>query len=157
MNDVFKISDKVWCGPRRTTDEIHDLFQQGVRSILSLERGYFEFFHGQTNGEIIDVLDAGMWPFHIALGDVVAPSLPELNAAHEIIVEAQEFGIVYFHCLRGKDRTGMLRAICRVMDQEWSIDDAMSECHKLGGLRFPYSVLGWEHRLREFLAGAVSR
>lgn len=150
----FKISDSVWCGPRPSTDEMHALSQQGVRSILSLERGYFELFHRQTNGEFIDAMNAGIIPLHIALGDVFAPSLEELYCAHAMAVEAQTWGTVYFHCRRGKDRTGMLRAICRVMDQDWSIEDAVSECLRLGGLAFPYTILGWEKRLREFLADA---
>lgn len=149
--NVFKISDKVFCGPRPTTAEMHALSQQGIRSILSLQRGWFEFLHGQTNYEFIDAVNAGIIPLHIAMGDVAPPTFEELSAAHAMVLYQQEFGNVYFHCMRGKDRTGMLRAILRVLDQNWGAEEAIRECHDLGGLAFPYSILGWERMLREFL------
>lgn len=155
--DVFKVSEKVFCGPRPTTDQMHALSQQGIRSMLSLERGWFEFFHGQTNAEFIDAMNAGIIPLHIALGDLAPPTFDELAAAHVMVIYAQEWGNVYFHCMRGKDRTGMLRAIIRVLDQDFDIDHAIRECHGLGGLRFPYSMLGWERRLREFCKGAAAQ
>lgn len=151
MIDIFKISNTVFCGPRPTTDQMHALSQQGIRSILSLERGWFEFFHGQTNGEFIAAANAGIIPLHIDLGDVMPPTLGELSAAHAMVLYQQEFGSVYFHCMRGKDRTGMLRAIIRVMDQSYGVEAAICECLRLGGLAWPYSVLGWETRLRDFL------
>lgn len=153
---MFKVSEKVFCGPRPTTDEIHKLAQMGVATIVNLERGWFELIHGKVNEEFADCVSAGITPLHIAFGDVYAPTIKELGAAHVAIIYAQMNGSVYFHCLRGKDRTGMVRAIFRV-DQGWTVDKAVAECLSLGGLAFPYSILGWEKRLREFLNAYQSK
>ncbi len=148
----MQVSENIFCGPRPTTDEIHALAQKGVTTIVNLERGWFELIHGQMNQESYDCISAGITPINIPMGDVAAPTIKELDAAHMAVLYGET---VYFHCLRGKDRTGMVRAILRV-DQGWTIDAAVKECLDLGGLAFPYSYLGWEKRLREFLNGYQS-
>lgn len=141
---MFKISDTIFCGPRPIVSEL-----KGILNVINLEQGWFEFFHGMMNQEFGQCLDAGILPLHIPFGDVLPPSFEQLDIAYNAVVKCK--GNVYFHCLRGKDRTGMVRASVRVKHQNWKIEDAIKECLDLGGLTFPYSVLGWETRLRDYL------
>jgi len=123
----------------------------GIRSVLNLQRGYFEFLHGTVNTEIEECARRGILPVHLPLGDLKAPSIAELNAALDLInMLIGTCGAVYVHCLHGVDRTGMVIAAHRIACQTWSFEKARDEMFEKGFHRFPYEALGWVKRLEEF-------
>lgn len=132
-------------------ESLADLHLFGVRSVLNLQRGYFEFIHGEVNTEIEDSLRVGILPAQLPLGDLKAPSISELNAAVDFInMLIRTRGAVYVHCLHGVDRTGMVIAAHRIASQCWSFERARDEMFEKGFHRFPYEALGWVKRLEEF-------
>ena len=55
-------------------------------------------------------------------------------------------GRVYLHCAHGKDRTGLIGALYRVGEQNWSAEEAKKEWIKMG---FAHKIL---HDLRKFFS-----
>lgn len=146
-------NEKIFRGPRLGENMIawNDLQLAGVKTVLNLERGWFELFHGELNQEVRLSAIHGMTNVHLQLGDLKRPSSADLFSALVIIKDALTRGGVYFHCLHGVDRTGLVAAMVRVHRQGWSAEEAIREMYRMGFHKFPYEALGWVKRLEECL------
>lgn len=146
-------NDPIFRGPRPGMNMLAwgDLQIAGVKTIINLERGYFEFFHGQMNEEIVQASIHGMTPIHLQLGDILPPSRAELFTALNLMSEAVKRGGVYVHCLHGVDRTGLVCAMWRYYRQKFTAAQAIDDLYKNGFHRFPYEALGWVKRLESCL------
>lgn len=138
-------------GPR-LTDQIQflELKRQGVKSVLNLERGYFDFFHDTVNQESSWVLGLQMIPIDMPFGDIIAPTKNELDSCLVVLRDKATFGPTYFHCYAGKDRSGILGAYTRVKLEGWPIDKAIDEMFSLGFNKTLYGPLGWVDSLRTY-------
>lgn len=135
---IFQVSESVWRGPRPTTiDDVLELKERGFQTILNLERGWFEFLHGEMNVETKRCLTVGLSPVNIHLGIYAPPTLPELTASL-IVLTDPKFGKVYVHCKHGVDRTGMVIAAYRMMAQRWSFGKAKEEMLAMGFHNWAY-------------------
>lgn len=155
MELVTQVGDaKILRGPRLGENMLawNDLQIAGVKTILNLERGYFEFFHGQMNDEVVKASIHKLTPLHLQLGDVCPPSRAELYTALNLVNAAIKNGGVYIHCLHGVDRTGLVCAMVRRYWNKWTIDECIKEMYDKGFHKFPYESLGWVERLKECLA-----
>lgn len=143
-----KLSDTAFSGEAPQTDDDFKFLQSlGVQYILNLEMGYIEFFFREKrNHEVMGAMDHGMKGVHIMMSDFFAPSFAELDHSLEIV---KTYGVVYFHCRRGKDRTGMVRAAYRVLVQGWDVEKAIKEMVDLGHSTFPY--FWWRNHLRAYI------
>lgn len=121
-----------------------------IASVLNLERGYFEFFHGKMNADFIGAVENGLIHCHLQLGDLLPPSVDELRAAVHLVQHLLTIGPTYIHCLHGVDRTGMVVAAYRIAVEGRSFEEARDEMFSKGFHRFPYENLGWVDRLQEF-------
>src|SRR5260370_184568 len=136
--------DTNYRGPRiDSTDAFRVLAVNGVRTVLNLERGYFEFFTGQVDLEVERVLSLRMIRVSMALGDIVKRTKDQLEGCIWVMTDKCTFGIVYVHCKRGKDRTGMVCAYYRVKIEHWPVDKAIQEMFDNGFNRALYEPLGW--------------
>lgn len=126
----------------------------GVKTILNLERGWFDFFHNQMNWEFDQATELGIDGWHLQMGDLTRPKPDDLRAAIIGIQNAFNNGSVYVHCLHGVDRTGIVCAAFRVKVKKWSVEKAINEMYAMGFHRFPYEMLGWVKMLRKFCGGA---
>lgn len=143
----------IFRGPRLTDPEQYrELKAKGVGMILNLERGYWEWFHGRVNEEVMRARFASLTPLHLQLGDLLPPSWNELLTAAGLVRDAVYQGTgVYIHCLHGVDRTGMVSAMVQRQLFGWDKEKCITEMFSLGFHRFPYEALGWVKRLREVL------
>lgn len=149
--NIVTLDEKVLSGPRpMSISDWDQLRHEKVTTVLNLERGWFEVLHGRLNEEFRCAVNRGMTPVHLELRDLRSPDMNDLLAALSILRDAR-YGKVYFHCLHGVDRTGMLRAMYRVLEQRWLIHDALGEMMRLGFHKFPYLLIGWDKRLTKFL------
>lgn len=148
--DIQTCGPRIWRGPHPlTTEDFNQLKSLGIQTILNLEAGYFDFFHGRTNQEFDMASQFGMQPLHIQCGDIFPPKMSDIQAAIAAMA-ALSNGKVYVHCLHGVDRTGIVCAAYRVKVLSWNLENAIDEMYSLGFHKFPYEWLGWENRLREF-------
>lgn len=144
---LFKVSPYLLRGPR--PDDMIELKRLGVKSIVNLEAGWFEFFHREPVHEDILAREAGITFLHRPMDDVLATSPAILRETVKEIRELERKGLVYIHCLHGVDRTGIVCALYRVKIQGWTVDDAIREMYTMGFHKFPYEWLGWVRDLRE--------
>jgi protein-tyrosine phosphatase len=96
--------------------------------------------------EVIAASLYGIDTIHLAMSDFTAPTFAELTCAMQILQRNKR---VYFHCRRGKDRTGCVRCCYRVLFQGWEIERAINEMVELGHATFPY--FWWRDHLRKYL------
>lgn len=149
---ITKVTDRLFRGAHPlTVQDLAQLKAQGIDTILNLERGWFELFHGRLNWETIMGIMAGMTVIHLQLADVFAPEPMQLDAALDIIRDPK-YGKVYVHCLHGVDRTGEVCAAERVKVEGWSADSAIAEMFSFGYHQMPYRYL-WLPSFRRYLSG----
>lgn len=147
---ILPVTDRIYRGPHPITDTDWDeLARHGVKTILDLERGYFEALHGRLNAEVMEGVKRGITVIHLQLGDLFAPTTAQLDCALNIL-RNDEHGNLYVHCKEGVDRTGEVCATYRVKAQGWSVEDAVKEMFKNGYHKVPYKFL-WFPQFLEYL------
>ncbi len=140
-----------WRGARPGTEDVCRQFKQlGGKSLLNLERGYFEFLHNEVNQLAEWVVRSGLIWSHIELGDLLAPTSDEADAVLKILSSPDLYGYVYLCCLRGCDRTGWMSAAYRVKIQGWPLSQAIDEMYSLGFNQALYKPLGWVNALTAY-------
>ena len=100
-----KEEKKIYRGPRPCEDEIFDLKNKGVKSIVNLQR------EDTSRKELIESL--GMKFFHIPVIDHTAPTVEQIEEFISI-AENEENLPLYVHCLAGLERTGTMVACYRI-------------------------------------------
>lgn len=144
---ITQVDTNLYRGPR--PESMDELVKLGVKTIVNLEEGWFEFFHGKTDQEKRQASNAQIIFWHEPISDFFAPKSTYLRAIDLYILASQQHGPVYIHCLHGQDRTGLVCAHYRVKVQGWDIEKAIQEMYDMGFHKFPYLYLGWVNRLRE--------
>lgn len=143
-----KLSDNVYSGEAPSGDDFQFLQSLGIQNVLNLEMGILDFlWRPARNYELLTEMDLGMKCTHLMMSAILAPTFRELDHALTFIKTYP--GPVFFHCKRGKDRTGMVRAAYRVLVQGWTVDDAINEMVALGHAVFPY--FWWRAHLRAYI------
>lgn len=139
------LSPLVWSGPRPYSPR--QLLDAGIKQSLSLQRGWYNIFT-ETEHEKAEhdarMAYNGVHLFAIPLSDFWKPRRAELLSIFKFLFEANEK--VYFHCLHGKDRTGYVRALYRMVVFDWTEEQARIELHAQGFHSFPYFF--WLRSLR---------
>lgn len=122
------------------------LAQFGIKTVIDLEAGWFEWFHNRAYQEDewgdrfkVDV-------YHLPLSDFTAPSEDQVKQFLSVVDSALQKGDVYAHCLHGQDRTGYMIAEYRIKVQGWAPEKAIDEMLRLGFHKFPYWF--WINSLR---------
>lgn len=153
--EPMQLSKLVYCGPRPYSPR--QLVEKNIRMSLSLQRGWYEIFTDspQEKAEMDSSLTYdGMQMFGVPLSDIWRPRRLELKSIFKMLLETKE--PIYFHCLHGKDRTGYVRAIYRVLVNDWTVEAAKAEMFNQGFHKFPYLWWTWKlegdaHFIRESL------
>ena len=140
------IAGKVYSGIQPGNDRDYAFLKsRGIKTLLNLRKYLFwseRTMHERATAHGFLYRHAGMptlW---------TRPKDPEVEEALSALADA-ELQPIYVHCRLGKDRTGMIVALYRVLYQKWDACDAWKEWKSLGykpwnsGLRKYY-----EQRLR---------
>ena len=148
---IFKASENIYRGPRPKS--FFDLKPYGIKYVFNLQSGAYEKFT-DSDYEFEDARDFGMREFMFQMGDIIPASALILR---KIIAELVYFskdvgskaldGNCYIHCLHGKDRTGMVVAAYRILEQGWSYKRAFREMDEYGFHNFPY--FWWKRQLKK--------
>lgn len=149
INNFMQVEAGVYRGSRPTPEQIQELARIGVRTVIDLQGGDAEMpVAGWIMGEIEpgeftkdieaegrEVLAAGISNFYNeALNSFESVNQPEavkIQAALQIMSDPSKLP-VYVHCEHGKDRTGLVVALYRVIYDHWSPEQAHQEMIQMG-------------------------
>jgi hypothetical protein len=121
---VYKVAEGIFRGPQPTAEQFVALRDQlGIKSDIKLNTAW-----PLDGGH--DVLPAGVMEFH-------HPWPPFGPVSHEMILDTMEDLAdaprpVYYHCLHGEDRTGLLTGLHRVFNEHAPVCAAWGEMRAYG-------------------------
>ena len=127
LNNLGSVVPRLWRCAQPDADGISSIFELGVSTIFKLntdnpeEQGWCDK-HG---------LKLENYPLHL-IND-----LPSIMTIVGAITEEMKRGEVIVHCLHGIDRTGLIIAAWRILNQGWTVQQADVE-RKLYGVVGPF-------------------
>lgn len=122
---MIQVAENLFRGPR--PKDLRHLKSLGIDTIIDLESGILELFTNDVY-ERQSPPDYDIKDYHLKCSDIWPPSEWAARRAVEIIKrEAAAGRKVYLHCLTGKDRTGFVVAVYRMMVEGWSLEEARRE------------------------------
>lgn len=121
------------------------LAASGVRTILSLQTGWWEFLRGKLFDGDEGARAAGIEMIHLKLSNFGAPKREQVLKALWYIKSCRPRGI-YVHCKHGVDRTGFVIAAYRVLERGWDVEDAIDEWFAEGFHWWWYWTWPWTFR-----------
>jgi protein tyrosine phosphatase (PTP) superfamily phosphohydrolase (DUF442 family) len=124
-------------GAQPTREGFRGLRERGIRTIVSLRWGHDDDTTLARLGLKSYRLRSKQW--HPETEDVVR--------AMKVIL-TPEYQPVFVHCQAGKDRTGLVVAVYRILVDGWSVDDAIAERKAFGASDFWEENTGYLTRLR---------
>ncbi len=146
---VNKVAEGVFRGARPETASDYLLLQKyGIRTIISLESGWWEWFHREQHHEVLATLRADMIPIRLPTSNFIPPTHEEIEAVMGVLANA-EYRPVYVHCRWGHERTGFMIAVYRVLMERRSPEFAINEMLAMGFHGKIYWV--WVIFLRQYL------
>ncbi len=143
MFKILRVDAQLFRGPRPPSFE--DLQAHGIERVITLQSGFFEDLH-DDKFETEFGLDFGIEHIHIPCSDWAAPKDHEVEKFLKATSDKSKK--TYFHCLHGKDRTGFMAAVYRMVIKKWSYSEAKAEMFSLGFHKFPY--LFWLPALKKW-------
>ena len=120
IDNFGRINEHYYRGAQPTERDVADLAKLGVKTLIDLTNG-----DGDSNEEQL-AEGAGMKFFKIAMDTRVVPT-PDQVATFLKIVNDPGNQPVYVHCVGGRHRTGVMTAIYRMTQDQWSPDQAFKE------------------------------
>ena len=128
--NLYKVSEDLYRGAQPSAEGMKQLEKLGVKTIINLRSS-----HSDRN----ELKETGLAHEHIEM----TPWNPESeDVVHFLqIVSDRDSMPVFVHCQHGADRTGLMCAIYRIVEQNWSKDEAIEEMTK-GGFGF-HEI--WDH------------
>jgi protein tyrosine phosphatase (PTP) superfamily phosphohydrolase (DUF442 family) len=112
-------------GAQPTREGFRQLRERGIRTIVELRWGHDDVTTLAGLGLYSYRIRAKQW--HPETGDVVQ--------AMKLIL-TPEYQPVFVHCQAGKDRTGLIVAVYRILVDGWGVEDAIEERKQFGAADF---------------------
>jgi protein tyrosine/serine phosphatase len=142
IENVALVAPGIYRGSRPTDDGLDSLKELGIKTVVNLRH-----YHGSV--EEAGCKKRGLDYEHIVLASSRAPSDADARRFLKIVTDPARQP-VYFHCWRGKDRTGVMCATYRMAVQHWTLADALAEMYAFGFYR------GW-HDLHAYVESLPAR
>lgn len=121
LENFAQVSPDLFRGEQPTAEGFRQLKQMGVKTVVNLRSMHSD--RDEMKGTGLGYLHIIFNAWHPEDEDVVRfLKLVQDPANHPVFV----------HCQHGADRTGMMVAIYRVIEQGWTIDQAMAELPRFG-------------------------
>jgi protein tyrosine/serine phosphatase len=127
-----QVSERLYRGAQPRAGDIDRLRALGINTVINL-RGSSK----RTRAEEAEVRAVGLNYFNVGLPNWGRPQDMRVARILEII-NAPENGRVFIHCKDGVDRTGMIVAIYRMMNEGWNTNDALAEAERYGMRRIQF-------------------
>jgi protein tyrosine phosphatase (PTP) superfamily phosphohydrolase (DUF442 family) len=117
-------------GAQPTREGFRQLREQGIRTVVALRAGHDDGAALAGLGLSSYRIRARQW----------RPETDDVVRAMKVIL-TPEYQPVFVHCQAGKDRTGLVVAVYRILVDGWSVDDAIAERTTFGATDF-----WWENK-----------
>ena len=114
--NLYKVTDYLYRSEQPTEEGMKNLEKLGIKTIINLRPFYSDSDEIKGTGLRVEELSVKVW--HIEDADVVRVLR---------IIRRRENGPFLLHCSRGADRVGVMIAMFRVVEQEWTKEDAIQE------------------------------
>ena len=135
ITNFHRVDDTLMRGAKPTKDQLKELKDNGVRTIISFCTNY-----NPTNPQPQKMPDEAEWAkqlgmkFHwLPFRSKDNPSEDYVNSFFSIINDAKAKGEkVFIHCRHGADRTGLFAALYRLQYQNVRLSDVVTELMEYG-------------------------
>lgn len=121
VGNFAQISPELYRGAQPTPVGFKTLKKMGIKTVVSLRS--FHTDRRKIRGSGLRFAHMYCQAWHPESEDV---------ARFLKLMEDKKNHPVFVHCLHGSDRTGMMVAAYRIVEQGWDIDDAARETHNFG-------------------------
>jgi protein tyrosine/serine phosphatase len=121
VDNFAKISDGLYRGAQPTKEGFAELKKMGIKTVVNLRS--FHSDRDEMKGTGLQYLHIYCKAWHPEDEDV----LKFLKLINDPANQP-----VFVHCQHGADRTGMMVASYRIIEQGWNPDDAAKETHNFG-------------------------
>jgi len=129
--NFHKVNENIYRGGRPTEEGIKELKKLGIKSILNLEKGFFNNTPKYVKREERLAKEAGIIFLNIPMHPLFSPKEADIEEAIKKLTDPSLYPI-YVHCERGSDRTGIVIAAYRIKIEGWSYQKAYEEMKKFG-------------------------
>jgi protein tyrosine phosphatase (PTP) superfamily phosphohydrolase (DUF442 family) len=121
LPNFAKVSDNLYRGAQPTAEGFAQLKKMGVKTVVNLRS--FSSDRGKLKGTGLRYAHIYCKAWHPEDEDTLEfLKIMSDPASHPVFV----------HCQQGADRTGCVVAVYRVVEQGWSMEDAVKEMHQFG-------------------------
>lgn len=131
ITNFHKVNENIYRGGRPTEEGIKELKRMGIKSILNLEKGFFNNVPRYLKQEERLAKEAGIIFLHVPMHPLFSPKEKDIEKAIKYLADSS-FHPMYIHCERGSDRTGIVIAAYRIKIEGWSYQKAYEEMKKFG-------------------------
>lgn len=126
LPNFHKVSDDLYRGARPEEEGFLELEKMGIKTVISLETFHSDEDEIENSGADLNYINIKMQAWN--------PDEEDIFDFFEIISE-KENGPFFVHCKHGADRTGVMVAMYRIIEQNWTKEEAIAEMIK-GGFGF---------------------
>jgi len=116
VGNLYKINDNLYRSAQPTKQGMKNLKKLGIKTIINLRAFHSDTDEIRGTGLLDEELSVKTW--HIEDEDVIRVLR---------IIRKKESGPFLIHCQHGADRTGVMSAMYRIVEQGWSKDEAIRE------------------------------
>lgn len=124
VENVARVAPGIYRGAAPSPRGLDSLKALGIRTVVNLRH-----YHGRSEERACR--ERGLDYVPVSLESSDAPSEEDVRRFLEIVTDPARQP-VYFHCWRGKDRTGVMCAAYRMRIEGWSRPEALREMESFG-------------------------
>ncbi len=128
--NLHKVSDGLYRSAQPTAEGMTNLVSLGVKTIVNLRHNHSDADEIQDLKLTAKRIPINTWSIRTSQAREFMKIIADTNAAPVLV-----------HCQHGADRTGSFVAIYRVVEQGWTVDEALKEMTE-GGYNY-HSI--WSH------------
>jgi protein tyrosine/serine phosphatase len=139
LKNVGRIAPGILRGDEPSREGLQTLKAMGVKTVINLRH-----YHGGDEEKACR--DLGLDYVRLALESSDAPRDEDVRRFLAIVTDPARQP-VYFHCWRGKDRTGTLAAVYRIAVEGWPLDEALAEMDEFGFFKGYQDLRGYVKRI----------
>lgn len=124
IENVALVAPGIYRGSAPDARGLDALKALGIKTVVNLRH-----YHGATEEKLCK--ERGLDYVRVVLESSDAPRDEDVKRFLEIVSDPQRQP-VYFHCWRGKDRTGAMCAAYRIAVEGWTLEEARGEMQAFG-------------------------